>query len=381
MGGGLQNGLIALAALAAQPALRVVVLERGAALGGDHTWCFHADDVPAAAAAWFAPLVAHRWDGYDVAFPTRQRTLTSPYAAISSARFDAVVRAALAAAPNARLIFDAEVDEVAPGRVRYRVGGATHTLTATTVVDARGPQATAVDAGWQKFVGHELALDRPHGLARPMLMDATVAQDDGFRFFYVLPLGRDRLLIEDTRFSDGPALDRAALADAVTAYAAAHGWTGRVVRTEHGCLPMPWAGDVVAPTPGLIVGGYQGGWFHPVTGYSLPIALRVAQAIADALAAERDPAAALAPLVTAHRAQLGLAFRLTKMMFRWFAPPQRWGVLAHFYRLPEPTIRRFYALALTRGDRARLFVGRPPRGLSWRAVFGGAPAPLAKELT
>ena len=381
MGGGLQNGLIALAALAAQPALRVVVLERGAALGGDHTWCFHADDVPAAAAAWFAPLVAHRWDGYDVAFPTRQRTLTSPYAAISSARFDAVVRAALAAAPNARLIFDAEVDEVAPGRVRYRVGGATHTLTATTVVDARGPQTAAVDAGWQKFVGHELALDRPHGLARPMLMDATVAQDDGFRFFYVLPLGRDRLLIEDTRFSDGPALDRAALADAVTAYAAAHGWTGRVVRTEHGCLPMPWAGDVVAPTPGLIVGGYQGGWFHPVTGYSLPIALRVAQAISDALAAERDPAAALAPLVTAHRAQLGLAFRLTKMMFRWFAPPQRWGVLAHFYRLPEPTIRRFYALALTRGDRARLFVGRPPRGLSWRAVFGGAPAPLAKELT
>ena len=381
MGGGLQNGLIALAALAAQPALRVVVLERGAALGGDHTWCFHADDVPAAAAAWFAPLVAHRWDGYDVAFPTRQRTLTSPYAAISSARFDAVVRAALAAAPNARLIFDAEVDEVAPGRVRYRAGGATHALTATTVVDARGPQTAAVDAGWQKFVGHELALDRPHGLARPMLMDATVAQDDGFRFFYVLPLGRDRLLIEDTRFSDGPALDRAALADAVTAYAAAHGWTGRVVRTEHGCLPMPWAGDVVAPTPGLIVGGYQGGWFHPVTGYSLPIALRVAQAVADALAAERDPAAALAPLVTAHRAQLGLAFRLTKMMFRWFAPPQRWGVLAHFYRLPEPTIRRFYALALTRGDRARLFVGRPPRGLSWRAVFGGAPAPLAKELT
>ena len=335
VGGGLQNGLIALAALAARPDLRLVVLERGPTLGGDHTWCFHADDVPTAAAAWFAPLVAHRWDGYEVAFPTRRRTLTSPYAA----------------------------------------------LTATTVVDARGPQRTAADAGWQKFVGHELALDRPHGLTRPMLMDATVAQDDGFRFFYVLPLAPDRLLIEDTRFSDGPELDRAALAQEIAAYAAAHGWSGRVVRTEHGCLPMPWTGDVVAPTPGLIVGGYQGGWFHPVTGYSLPIALRVAQAVADALAADREPAAALAPLVAEHRAQLGLAFRLTKMMFRWFAPPHRWGVLEHFYRLPEPTIRRFYALALTRGDRARLFVGRPPRGLSWRAVFGGAPAPLAKELT
>ena len=381
VGGGLQNGLIALAALAARPDLRLVVLERGPTLGGDHTWCFHADDVPTAAAAWFAPLVAHRWDGYEVAFPTRRRTLTSPYAALTSARFDAVVGAALAAAPNARLVRGAEVDAVAPGRVGYRADGAWHELTATTVVDARGPQRTAADAGWQKFVGHELALDRPHGLTRPMLMDATVPQDDGFRFFYVLPLAPDRLLIEDTRFSDGPELDRAALAQEIAAYAAAHGWSGRVVRTEHGCLPMPWTGDVVAPTPGLIVGGYQGGWFHPVTGYSLPIALRVAQAVADALAADREPAAALAPLVAEHRAQLGLAFRLTKMMFRWFAPPHRWGVLEHFYRLPEPTIRRFYALALTRGDRARLFVGRPPRGLSWRAVFGGAPAPLAKELT
>ena len=194
VGGGLQNGLIALAALAARPDLRLVVLERGPTLGGDHTWCFHADDVPTAAAAWFAPLVAHRWDGYEVAFPTRRRTLTSPYAALTSARFDAVVGAALAAAPNARLVRGAEVDAVAPGRVGYRADGAWHELTATTVVDARGPQRTAADAGWQKFVGHELALDRPHGLTRPMLMDATVAQDDGFRFSYVLPLAPDRLL-------------------------------------------------------------------------------------------------------------------------------------------------------------------------------------------
>ncbi len=113
VGGGLQNGLIALAALAARPALRLVVLERDPALGGEHTWCFHADDVPAAAATWFEPLVAHRWDGYEVAVPGRARTLTSPYAAISSTRFDAVVRAALAAAPNARLVLGAEVDAVA----------------------------------------------------------------------------------------------------------------------------------------------------------------------------------------------------------------------------------------------------------------------------
>jgi hypothetical protein len=39
--------------------------------------------------------------------------------------------------------------------------------------------------------------------------------------------------------------------------------------------------------------------------------------------------------------------------------------------LPEVSIRRFYALELTAWDRARILVGRPPRGLSLSAMFGG----------
>ena len=39
--------------------------------------------------------------------------------------------------------------------------------------------------------------------------DATVEQLDGFRFLYTLPFGPDQLLVEDTRYSDGPALPRA----------------------------------------------------------------------------------------------------------------------------------------------------------------------------
>jgi lycopene beta-cyclase len=60
-------------------------------------------------------------------------------------------------------------------------------------------------------------------------------------------------------------------------------------------------------------------------------------------------------------------------LFRWFAPEHRYHVLERFYRLPEPTIRRFYALELTALDRARILVGRPPRGLSWRAALGAGP--------
>lgn len=95
VGGGLQNGLIALALEAARPAARIVMIERGSAPGGNHTWCFHAGDLASVASradrevsqgarevsqrdeapAWIAPLIVARWSGYDVAFPAHARTL------------------------------------------------------------------------------------------------------------------------------------------------------------------------------------------------------------------------------------------------------------------------------------------------------------------
>jgi lycopene beta-cyclase len=256
-----------------------------------------------------------------------------------------------------------------------RDASGTREVRATTVIDARGPDRAGGSGGYQKFVGLELVLAQPHGLDAPILMDATVAQLDGFRFLYVLPLAPDRLLVEDTCFSDGPQLDAAGLRARALEYAAARGWMARtIVREERGVLPMTWDAEVADPERGLVVAGYQGGWFHPVTGYSFPVALRVAAAVGEALARGVDPAAAVAALVPAHRAQLRFARRLVWMMFRWFSPEDRAGVLEHFYRLPEDTVRRFYALQLTGRDRARMFLGRPPRGLSLRRMFA-SPSP------
>lgn len=365
-GGGLQAALVALAAHARAPAARVAIVERGATLGGNHTWCFHDTDVTPAIAGWLAPLVGARWQGHDVAFPRYRRTLAGGYAAIASADVDRVVRAI-----GATVITGARVDDVAAGAVTLADG---RTLAADWAIDARGPDRLAAgDAGYQKFVGLELALAGPHGLTRPMLMDACVAQRDGFRFLYVLPLAPDRLLVEDTRFSDRPFLDVAAVAADAQAYADEHGWRGEVVRREHGVLPMPFDCAVTPPRPGLIVAGYQGGWLHPVTGYSLPTAARLADALAVGLATD-DVAGAVARAAAAQADQLAFANRMTSMMFRWFAPDRRREALAHFYRLPADVIARFYALALTRGDRARLFLRRPPRGLSWRAIVGGGRA-------
>lgn len=363
VGGGLQAGLVALAVRAAQPTARIAIVERAAALGGNHTWCFHSADLPADAAAWIDPLVVARWDDYEVAFPRRQRVLASPYACVSSERLDAHVRTAVDV-----LWLGEPATEIGP----HRVATPTRSLDAAVVIDARGPDRVADAArasGWQTFVGQELRIAR-HGVVRPMIMDATVAQRGAFTFVYVLPLDEDRLLVEDTAFADQPYLDVAEGRAAIAAYAAAKGWqVEAIVREETGVLPLPLELDPPAPTASPLVAGYGGGWFHPVTGYSFPVAARLAALIASVPPGELF-GPALAAHADAHRTQLAFALRLNKMLFRWFAPGQRYHVLERFYGFPADLIHRFYALETTALDRARFFLGRPPRGMSWRAALG-----------
>lgn len=373
VGGGLQNGLVALALRHARRAARIALVERGPRAGGNHTWCFHAGDVDDTFAPWLEPLVITRWPGYEVAFPAHVRQLASPYACVTSERLATCVEQALAVS-GSRLLVNTVAVAVEPHRVVVRgANGTTHELAARLVIDARGPDAgPQTDCGWQKFLGQELELAAPSGLDRPMLMDATVPQLDGFRFVYVLPLAPTRVLVEDTYVSDAAYLDVSELRARIARYVAERGWpVARIVREEVGVLPLPWSYQPPRPAPPLRA-GYAGGWFHPVTGYSFPVAARLA-----AFLAPRIPddvfGPALDELARAHARQLEFALRLNRMLFKWFAPAKRHHVLERFYRLPEEVIGRFYALATTPVDRARILVGRPPRGLSWRGMLGGLP--------
>jgi lycopene beta-cyclase len=366
-GGGLQAGLVALAVLARRPDATVTIVERAARLGGNHLWSFHAGDVPGAMSAVIAPLVAARWPGYDVAFPGLRRTLQHPYASITSARLDAVVRARLGLRRGCAVHAGAEVVAVDRGGVTL-VGG--QRLEGRLVIDARGPDARPAEAaGYQKFVGLEVSLATPPA-PRPMLMDATVPQLDGFRFFYTLPLGGDRLLVEDTRFSDSPELDGPRLREDILDWLDERGLEVRTIhREERGVLPLPLGGE--GPTvreDGPLVAGYQGGWFHPTTGYSLPLAARLAWAVAG-LQPGDSPAAALAPLAEESAQQARFCRILNRLLFRAAPPAERWRVLERFYRLPEETVARFYNMTMTRGDRIRILCGRPPGGVSLRAAL------------
>lgn len=375
VGGGLQNALVVEALLATRPGVRVALVERSGTLGGNHTWCFHAGDVPADAMRFVSPFVVQCWDRYTVEFPELSRTLDSHYAAATSERLAAVVTDhARSSGSGLTLLLGASAARIEPGRVALASGDV---LEADVVIDARGPDFVHAEvAGFQKFLGLELEV-HAGAPSQPVLMDARVAQTDGFRFFYVLPLAEGRVLVEDTYFADGPALDVAALRGEIFDYAARSGLSvGRTLREEVGILPLPArAPRPRASTAGLVLGGYQGGFFHPTTGYSFPVAVRFALAVACSSPA--DLPAHVQRLARAEARQQRFAALLNRMLFRGFAPERRYHVLERFYRLPVPTIERFYALALTRADRARIVCGRPPRGLSLEGLWSAVVADLS----
>ncbi|HEX2874453.1 MAG TPA: lycopene beta-cyclase CrtY [Polyangiaceae bacterium] len=375
VGGGLGNALIALALFETRPGIRVALVEQHGALGGNHLWCFHAGDVDRAAQPFVSRLVGTRWPRYDVRFPELTRTLEEAYAAVRSERLDQVVREAFVGRSGSRLFLNARAVKVGERSVTLEDGQELH---AATVIESRGPDALTAGerAGYQKFVGLELKLRRPSPIQHPLLMDAQVPQRDGFRFLYALPFAPDHVLLEDTYFSESPLLDRSGLEREILAYAEQNGFVvDYVARTETGVLPLPTRlPKRENPQPnGPLVAGYQGAWFHPVTGYSFPVAARLASAIAQAepatLRAQVWPA-----LLRQQRSQLRFCLLLNRLFFDAFAPEERRNVIERFYRLPPEAVRRFYAMTLTHTDRARILCGRPPRGFSLTRALSHKPS-------
>lgn len=376
VGGGLAGSLIALAMQARRPEVRLLIVDAGETLGGNHLWSFFDADVAKEHRWLLDTLVQYAWPAYDIAFPAHRRTIRQPYYSLTSERLDAVVRAAL---PPEQILTGRRVAACGPTTVTMADG---ERIEAAGVIDARGAgDVSTLQAGWQKFVGRELEVAGGHGLERPIVMDATVAQHDGYRFVYCLPLSPTRVFVEDTYYSDGPALNAGALSRRIDVYAEARGW--RVVtgandlREERGALPVVYGGDFDAywRSGGAKVAkaGARAGLFHPTTGYSLPDAVRLAVRIADA---PELSGAALHDLTHDH-ARTAWADRrfyrmLDAMLFKAAVPDQRYRVLERFYRLRSGLVARFYAARSTPADKLRILAGRPPVpiGRAIRALRG-----------
>ena len=358
VGGGLAGTLAALALAERRPDLPLLLLEGETELGGNHVWSYFDGNLDAAGHALLAPLRPVRWPRHAIAFPKRRRTLGFGYNSITSEALDAIARERL----GERVRLGVTVAKLEDDGVTLADGTR---IAALGVIDARGPAGpmAGLDLAWQKFVGIEF--DAPgHGLAEPVIMDGTVEQVDGYRFVYSLPFATDRIFVEDTYYSQSPRLEVAAIRGRIHDYARARGWDGAAGREETGVLPVVLGGDpdefwpAADPVARL---GVAGGFFHPMTGYSLPLAVDNALALAGL---DDFSGAALARWSRArfvrHWGQGGFFRGLARMLFRAGSPDLRYRVFEHFYRLPEGVITRFYAGRVTLADRLRILTGRPP---------------------
>ncbi len=361
VGGGLAGGLIALAVARMRPELKIVLIEQEDHFGGNHIWSYFATDILPEHRWLTAPLVTYGWSGYEVHFPGHSRSLDNIYYSIESERLDWVLRNNL---PASALMTGREVKSVSP---RLVVLDGAQRINAGGVIDARGGGDTNhLDCGWQKFTGQLMQLSEPHNLTKPIVMDATVDQHDGYRFVYVLPFGMDKVFVEDTYYSDTPTHDAQRYRQRIAEYVDTKGWkVERVVREENGVLPVVMGGDLenywASGSGRTAKAGARGAFFQAVTSYSLPDAVRNAIFIAEQTDLDGDKLNMVMRQRAQEHWQGGKFYRmLNRMLFRGADTSDRYKILERFYRLKPGLIERFYAGKTTGGDKARILSGKPP---------------------
>lgn len=382
LGGGLAGGLVALSLKQARPDLSIVLVEQADTIGGHHVWSFFGTDVGKAGRELLDGMIVAAWPEYTVKFPQYERRLKTSYYSITSTRFDRIVRERLA---NDTIITG--IRALACSATSATLSDGTR-IEAGAVIDARGLRHVGdLTGGWQKFVGRRFRLEAPHGLEVPIVKDATVEQIDGYRFVYSLPFAADEVFVEDTYYSDGPALDVAAVRTRIDEYVAARGWKiAEVLDEEQGVLPVVAGGDFGAfwrSSGGNVArAGVRAGLFQAVTSYSLPDAVKYALA----LARQQDLSGeALAQFSEAwsrkHWQQSAYLRALSALLFAGAEPHLRYRVLERFYSLRHGLIERFYAGRSTMLDKARILAGKPPlpitRALGVLTGLGARPKHLS----
>ncbi|CAN5438994.1 hypothetical protein BH10BDE1_BH10BDE1_05870 [soil metagenome] len=410
VGGGLAGGLTALRLSQIHPDKKTLLLERGPTLGGNHTWGFHESDLHAPEPSndpsrktelWMKPLISNSWDAHEVRFPKLTRITETPYHAIRSERFHSGLIEKLGR--NVRLGCD--VQRITASEV---VTSAGEVLRAPLIIDASGikpnqqtPRTFAeASCGWMKFVGFDLKLKKPHGLQRPILVDATIPQMDGFRYFVCLPWDDHRILIEETFQSSAPELNHERISRSITAYAVRAGWDiESIERTEEGHQPLPLYAleydrpsekavefdgeDFVDESPVSISSGV--GWFHSATSRSLPDAVRIADFVCALPQLRTGPVRAELRDYRKNWIDQQKFYRLlNRLMFRAVEPSLRYLLLERFYGLREDLIERFFAGTSTRADRPKILgakpIVRPGRAAkNWMDDVPAAPVPAKVE--
>ena len=366
LGAGLSGLLTAWRCLELNPKLKITLIDANSEIAGDHTWSFNLNDIDTELQKWVRPFIAHQWEAYDVKFPTRQRTLNITYCTGNSETLKSCVRP-LIDSGRLSLKLNSRVQDINEDTV-FLEGG--EEIQSALILDARGFEPNPERyLGYQKFVGHVIRTEQPHGVERPIIMDATVRQLGGYRFVYCLPYSDTELLVEDTYYTDGADMKSQEVDARIRDYIESqlNITSYEVARRETGILPITIAikPDVYAP----MSIGIRGGYYHAVTGYSFPDAAKVADKLAHQILSlvnggqkitNRNLQLAMQNMQREHYSAERFFRLLNRMLFRAAKPQERYMVLQRFYGLGEGLIERFYAGDLTWRDKVRILIGKPP---------------------
>ncbi|MFE3293361.1 lycopene cyclase family protein [Rhodococcus sp. NPDC059234] len=253
------------------------------------------------------------------------------------------------------------------GSVQLADGTEVH---ARVVVDARGVRpdpAFAQQTAYGIVVSATVAAPALGG-AQAWFMDWRrdngTAPDDPPSFLYAVPLGDDRVLLEETCLVGRPGLSQAVLEERL-----AHRLRARGVPIPDGTVRERVSFPVQAPrtrsaTPRF---GAAGGLVHPGTGYSVAASLSAADSVVRAVVDRTDPEAALWPVrARAVRGLRDVGLRALLGLEPRFVP----AFFESFFTLPEHRQRDYLS---TRDD---------PFAVSstmW-TLFRHAPAPVRRTL-
>jgi lycopene beta-cyclase len=360
-GGGLAGSLAALAMARHRPEVPLLIVEERETFGGEGFRTFTEAELGEDGAALAGALAIDRWPGFYTAFPGFSRKLKADMAGFGPGDIHRAMTQALKP-KNYRL-----GTKVVAVREDSLVLDGGETIKAEGAIDARGATAmSTLDLLYEARLERDYRFGAPHRVDRPVLIDATVDQIGGLRFFECVPLSEERLLIADVCISERAQPDEAAAAR-IGAYVKARGWARPRSSGQRAAVwSLPSGGDFAAfwRLGGARAAklGLRGGFIHPVTGRTIGDAA----AMALLLAQQRDYSGnALHDLFEAEAKQCWKKrefLRTITASLAQAAPEDRRALLERLYRLDAGTIQRLMADRLGLIDRWR--VRRALRGWS-----------------
>src|SRR4051812_46162622 len=275
-GGGLAGSLAALAMTRHRPEVPLLIVEeRDSFGGGERYYSFPESALRQDGAELIGPLAIDRWPGFYVAFPGFTRKLRADYGGFGA---EEIHRAMVAALAPKQYRLGTKVVAVREDSLVLDGG---ETIKAQGAIDARGTgNLSMLELLYQARLERDYRFDEPHGVDRPVLVDATADQGAGLRFFECLPLSERRLLVADVAVSERAQPDEQAK-HRLEAYVCARGWSeARAAGDRSSAVPLPIGGDFAsfwrlggARAAKL---GRRGGFIHPVTGSGVGDAARTA---------------------------------------------------------------------------------------------------------